>query len=124
MLDVLRLVAVVVWLLPPLSARNPRQNDHLIVQTALGTLKGVGQSFNGQNVRAFLGVPYAKKPTGSRRFALPEMVGPWEGDAGAGAFQDLLLHHRHHVPPVPRGRDVEPAQRAERGLSHVECVGT
>jgi carboxylesterase type B len=30
--------------------------------------------------KIILGVPYAKKPLGVRRFAVPEMIEPWEGE--------------------------------------------
>ncbi|CAD5209443.1 unnamed protein product [Bursaphelenchus xylophilus] len=73
-------VAIVLWFLPRSLSRNVHHGDHLAVRTSLGVLRGVEQTYNGRRIRAFLGVPYAKKPTGSRRFSLPEMVGPWEGE--------------------------------------------
>ncbi|KAI1728324.1 carboxylesterase family domain-containing protein [Ditylenchus destructor] len=37
-------------------------------------------TFDGAPLKAFLGVPYAQKPVGTRRFAIPEMVTAWEGE--------------------------------------------
>ncbi|KAG8695438.1 hypothetical protein FRC09_009146 [Ceratobasidium sp. 395] len=45
-----------------------READQLHVKTTSGTLIG---KYNATSVRAFLGVPYAYPPTGTRRFAAP-----------------------------------------------------
>uniref|UniRef100_A0A915MGH7 Acetylcholinesterase n=1 Tax=Meloidogyne javanica TaxID=6303 RepID=A0A915MGH7_MELJA len=45
-----------------------------------GTARLSSQKFDGKSVHTFLGVPYAKSPTGSGRFGLPEMIEPWEGE--------------------------------------------
>ncbi|ETN81495.1 hypothetical protein NECAME_08463 [Necator americanus] len=58
-------------------------NDDHVVHTALGTIRGVPQQFQGERVSAFLGVPYARSPVGIRRFAKPEMVQPWTGELEA-----------------------------------------
>ncbi|KAH7730129.1 acetylcholinesterase [Aphelenchoides avenae] len=55
-------------------------NDDAIVYTPLGAIRGIEESFNDVKIRAFLGVPYAKVPTGNKRFALPEMVERWDGE--------------------------------------------
>jgi len=60
--------------------RQHMHHEDVVVKTSLGVLRGVKQSYAGHVVRAFLGVPYALKPTGARRFAKPEMVQPWEGE--------------------------------------------
>ncbi|CAK5085211.1 unnamed protein product [Meloidogyne enterolobii] len=46
----------------------------VLIQTTLGKIIGFKQKFDGKSVHTFLGVPYAKRPTGSGRFGLPEMV--------------------------------------------------
>ena len=38
------------------------------------------------NTRQFLGVPYAEAPVGTRRFAPPVPVAPWDGVREASAF--------------------------------------
>ncbi|CAI4221132.1 unnamed protein product [Auanema sp. JU1783] len=56
-------------------------DDHShIIRTKLGIIHGIKQEFEGQRVNAFLGVPYAHPPIGTRRFALPEMIEPWKGE--------------------------------------------
>ncbi|KAK5977861.1 COesterase domain-containing protein [Trichostrongylus colubriformis] len=67
-------------LLPVLANARAILNDDHVVHTALGSIRGVPQSFQGKRVSAFLGVPYARPPVGIRRFAKPEMVQPWSGE--------------------------------------------
>ena len=55
----------------------PLFRDEAVVHTKLGVLRGVEQRFDNIRIHAYLGVPYAKKPTGSRRFGKPEMVEKW-----------------------------------------------
>jgi len=55
-------------------------HEEVVVSTSLGAIRGVKQAYDGHVVRAFLGVPYARKPAGRRRFGQPEMVEPWEGE--------------------------------------------
>jgi len=50
------------------------------VSVASGKIEGCWSfSQRGRQFAAFLGVPYAKPPTGSLRFLRPEPVEPWEG---------------------------------------------
>jgi para-nitrobenzyl esterase len=63
-----------------------------IVETGLGKLEG----FESDGVRVFRGIPFAKPPTGERRFRAPEKPEPWSGvrDAtrfGASAHQPPLM---------------------------------
>ncbi|KAI6182087.1 Carboxylic ester hydrolase [Aphelenchoides bicaudatus] len=60
-------------------ARTIPQED-VVVRTGLGAIRGFEQQFEDTRLRVFLGVPYAKKPTGIRRFTKPEMIGRWEGE--------------------------------------------
>ena len=63
-----------------------------MVTTGLGKLEG----FESDGVRVFRGVPFAKPPTGERRFRAPEPAEPWAGvrDAksyGLSALQPPLM---------------------------------
>ncbi|VDK42709.1 unnamed protein product [Anisakis simplex] len=58
-------------------------HDDAIVHTKLGTIRGVQQKFEDAVVNAYLGVPFARPPIGSRRFALPELIEPWQGELEA-----------------------------------------
>ncbi|KAI1726920.1 carboxylesterase family domain-containing protein [Ditylenchus destructor] len=46
----------------------------------MSKVKKTSSTFDGAPLKAFLGVPYAQKPVGTRRFAIPEMVTAWEGE--------------------------------------------
>lgn len=51
-----------------------------IVQLSEGKIKGIlGKNIDGGTIYKFLGVPYAKPPTGELRFKAPQPVEPWEG---------------------------------------------
>lgn len=45
--------------------------DDVLVRTGLGAIRGSEQYFDDVRLRTFLGVPYAKKPTGIHRFTKP-----------------------------------------------------
>ncbi|XP_077467543.1 cholinesterase-like [Stigmatopora argus] len=53
--------------------------DDLIVNTINGKIQGKRLSVAGGEIRAFLGVPYAKPPFGKLRFRAPEPAERWEG---------------------------------------------
>lgn len=61
----------------------PTSDDPLIRWTNSGRVRGVESKFhlsdspNEQRVYAWLGIPFAKPPIGSRRFKVPERVDPW-----------------------------------------------
>jgi acetylcholinesterase len=60
-------------------------NDPLIRSTSTGRVRGIDSYFRTSDsprllhVRSWLGIPFAKPPTGSRRFKAPERVEPWSG---------------------------------------------
>ncbi|KAH9495505.1 Neuroligin-4, Y-linked [Bulinus truncatus] len=74
----------------------------VLINTTYGTLRGVaGVSAEG-TVLSYLGVPYAKPPTGSRRFRRPEKPDPWSGTRDAGKFgpicpQDLAANDQSEM---------------------------
>lgn len=45
--------------------------EDVVVRTNLGAIRGFEQYFDDTRLRVFLGVPFAKKPTGIRRFMKP-----------------------------------------------------
>lgn len=66
---------------PSIHGRSPPiALTDVLIQTTLGKILGFRQKFGGKSVLTFMGVPYAKRPTGSSRFGLPEMIEPWEGE--------------------------------------------
>jgi acetylcholinesterase len=60
-------------------------SDPLIRSTNTGRVRGFDSYFRLydsprlHHVRAWLGIPFAKPPTGARRFKAPERVDPWPG---------------------------------------------
>ncbi|KAH9495506.1 Neuroligin-4, X-linked [Bulinus truncatus] len=66
----------------------------VLTNTTYGTLRGVaGVSAEG-TVLSYLGVPYAKPPTGSRRFKRPEKPDPWSGERDAGKLGSMCPQYR------------------------------
>ncbi|XP_015245175.1 PREDICTED: acetylcholinesterase-like [Cyprinodon variegatus] len=53
--------------------------DNLVISTTHGKVQGKLLSVPNGEVRAFLGIPYAKPPLGKLRFRAPEPVEKWEG---------------------------------------------
>jgi para-nitrobenzyl esterase len=62
-----------------------------IVETGLGRVEG----FESDGVRVFRGIPFAKPPTGERRFRAPEKPEPWTGVRDATRFGPSA-----HQPPL------------------------
>ncbi|CAB3408446.1 unnamed protein product [Caenorhabditis bovis] len=73
---------VLFQLVATVSSRSILRGEH-VVHTPLGTIRGIGQSIDDAKVSAFLGVPYAKPPIGSRRFRMAEMIDRWSGELEA-----------------------------------------
>ncbi|MHA1725364.1 MAG: carboxylesterase family protein, partial [Promethearchaeota archaeon] len=46
----------------------------IVLNTKKGKIKGIQEA----NYQAFLGIPYAKAPTGKLRFQEPQPMEPWE----------------------------------------------
>nr|WBW70144.1 venom protein [Lampona murina] len=58
-----------------------------IVNIAKGPIQGkTMKSALGKEVDAFLGIPYAKPPTGKNRFRHPQPIDPWKDTLNATAF--------------------------------------
>ena len=60
-------------------AFNTKKKEDIIVETKEGKVRGVRYFLPtlAKSVIAYLGIPYAKPPTGHRRFKHPEPVEPW-----------------------------------------------
>lgn len=83
LLDIVVPLAIVLFVLPgPGSAFTSNRLSNIIqarvgeadplVKLGQGTFRGIRQRIDGVDLELFLGVPFAKPPTGSRRFAAPE----------------------------------------------------
>lgn len=62
------------------------------VTTTYGTLLGTTSPFNN-NVRTFLGIPYAAPPVGDLRWASPVTPAPWTGVRNATAFANACMQN-------------------------------
>ncbi len=58
--------------------------DPLLVDIKPGKIRG--KLINDGRVRAYLGVPYAAPPVGSRRWAPPQPAAPWKGELDATEY--------------------------------------
>ncbi|XP_054856547.1 fatty acyl-CoA hydrolase precursor, medium chain-like [Eublepharis macularius] len=69
------------------------RNDHPEVITAQGRVRGKVVSVNGidQPVNVFLGIPFAKPPIGSLRFAPPQAPKPWSHVRNTTSFSPICL---------------------------------
>ena len=72
------------------SFDNKAEKNSIIVETALGELRGI----RNRGVNIFLGVPYAGKVSGERRFKRPAPLKPWTGVRDA-----LMLGNPSIQPP-------------------------
>ncbi|XP_060110422.1 fatty acyl-CoA hydrolase precursor, medium chain-like [Heteronotia binoei] len=69
------------------------KNAHPEVITTYGRLRGmvIGVKGTDQPVNAFLGIPFAKPPTGSLRFTPPQPPEPWSHVRDATSFSPMCL---------------------------------
>ena len=63
-------------------------SEDLTISTLNGKVRGTRLSVLGRDVRAFLGVPYAKPPLGELRFRAPKPAGRWDGVKNAANFSN------------------------------------
>ena len=73
--------------------------EDLTVNTLNGKVRGTRLSVLGGDVRAFLGVPYAKPPLGKLRFRAPEPTGKWDGVKDAATLSDTCYQLPDTVYP-------------------------
>jgi para-nitrobenzyl esterase len=85
------------------------------VEVASGRLKG--RHLNG--AQAFLGVPYAKPPVGSRRFEPPQPLDPWVGEREAVAVPPRAPQHENFFGLA---EEVRPLYEMPPGASSEDCL--
>jgi para-nitrobenzyl esterase len=75
----------------------------------VGTTHGRLEGLQRERHQAFLGIPFAKAPTGPRRFGAPQRADAWSGVRAATAFADSSIQGTHPVPGMaasgPRDED-------------------
>lgn len=79
---------LLLFLLPCFLTALPTAQDDLLINTKNGKVQGKMLSVLGGDVRAFLGIPYAKPPLRKLRFRPPEPVANWQGVRDATKFPD------------------------------------
>ncbi|XP_077578567.1 cholinesterase-like [Stigmatopora nigra] len=80
--------------------------DDLIVKTINGKIQGKRLSVAGGEIRAFLGVPYAKPPLGKLRFRAPEPAENWEGVFAATNYSNSCYQIPDTLYPGFRGAEM------------------
>lgn len=69
------------------------QTSGITIDTRLGRIEGVTAVVNNVNIHQFLGVPFAKPPTGARRFQKPQPYGNWTGILRATEFGPSCMQY-------------------------------
>ena len=69
-----------------------------VMTTRDGAIQGVLM----EGAHAFLGIPFAASPVGSRRWAPPAAVAPWKGVLDATKYRHNCLQLEAYSPPQPR----------------------
>ena len=59
---------------------------NVVVQTSSGKLRGLNKIIDGEELFKFVGIPYARPPTGALRWRKPEKVEPWDGAKDATTY--------------------------------------
>ncbi|XP_062829073.1 fatty acyl-CoA hydrolase precursor, medium chain isoform X2 [Anolis carolinensis] len=108
---VLLFLVLVSWAPPGASSAEEEGSVRPTVSTRLGRLRGTLLSVEGAPapVKAFLGVPFAKPPLGTLRFAPPEPPEPWSHLRDAASqppmclqdvsWMQVMAHALNIVPP-------------------------
>ncbi len=77
------LCAIALILCAGLEVCKAQDTQYVMLDTALGSLRGLRENVQDTDLDIFLGIPYAKPPIGNRRFQRPEASEPWEGTLDA-----------------------------------------
>lgn len=96
------MVALLMMLSLGTAALAQEAADPSVVMTGDGAVRGVV----AEGLRTFKGIPYAKPPTGARRFAIPEPVEPWEGVRDATRYGSACPQlERYGIPESSDNED-------------------
>ncbi|MHA1843002.1 MAG: carboxylesterase/lipase family protein [Promethearchaeota archaeon] len=68
----------------------------IVLNTKKGKIKGIQEA----NYQAFLGIPYAKAPTGKLRFQEPQPMEAWENIRDCTKFGPIAPQHQADMPPI------------------------
>jgi para-nitrobenzyl esterase len=104
----LPLAAVAVALSPSFAQAAPagpdkREDPTLVVRTENGWVRGSGTAEG----RQFLGMPYAKAPTGDLRWQAPKPVSSWKGVKDATGYGDSCAQNTYWAPGYEQQRTTE-----------------
>ncbi|XP_055677254.1 juvenile hormone esterase [Lutzomyia longipalpis] len=94
---------LILWIFSVLNHVHGRTSDELKVKLSHGGVV-VGRhmvSHDGKGIRAFMGIPYAEPPVGSRRFRAPVPKEKWSGERLAVKDSDICIQRD------PYRRDME-----------------
>ncbi len=83
----------------PMPPPPPDDTDPLVVVTSKGEVRGTPDGAS----QAFLGIPYAKPPTGERRWAAPEAPDPWSDTLQATAYAPVCPQPETPLMPAVIG---------------------
>ncbi|ERE75237.1 acetylcholinesterase-like protein [Cricetulus griseus] len=83
-----------------------RKDPQLLVKVRGGQLRGIRLKAPGGPVSAFLGIPFAEPPVGSRRFMPPEPKRPWSGVLDATTFQNVCYQYVDTLYPGFEGTEM------------------
>uniref|UniRef100_P37136-2 Isoform H of Acetylcholinesterase n=1 Tax=Rattus norvegicus TaxID=10116 RepID=P37136-2 len=83
-----------------------REDPQLLVRVRGGQLRGIRLKAPGGPVSAFLGIPFAEPPVGSRRFMPPEPKRPWSGILDATTFQNVCYQYVDTLYPGFEGTEM------------------
>jgi acetylcholinesterase len=88
------------------KSRSPRPQDHMVVETATGYVRGYAKTVLGREVHVFTGIPFARPPIGERRFRRPEPAEPWDGVWDATRLPNSCYQERYEYFPGFEGEEM------------------
>ena len=65
--------------------------DNVTLNTEYGEIQGMRHNYGGKILDRYLGIPFAKPPTGERRFMSPEEPEPWTGTLLTDRYQSSCV---------------------------------
>jgi para-nitrobenzyl esterase len=101
-------ILVGIWQLWPDQKKPPTDQLTEVLSTKAGEIRGYVQ--DGLNV--YLGIPYAKPPTGSRRFKAPEPLSVWDG----------VFDAYEYGPVCPQVYDPVELENPDENINKEDCL--